>query len=300
MSDAPTPPPAHDAFLGAWLVSEVVFNPDGGLAGVVHQRRVLHRAEEGRIRVTQTMRPEPALNKHAMGAFRGTWVFELVSDGRARRYLGPDVVGTGLSWGNGAITGSGVWPRFGHNFSSFGVLLSPERQLTGGKFFNAGELVANICGLAVADPAQGEGPFEACTFPEFAQPWRASEISARWQGNCRTVNADGSPAGERTLTRQLRADQLDEGEGLRLTFAPQPGRAVLSGQLGPTPAHGVAKRSGWLFELELYTPDGHAVHMMDLLDPASRTLLSIRRQLKDHVLTHIEIATLHPADPDTP
>ncbi|MEJ5224789.1 MAG: hypothetical protein WHV44_10075, partial [Anaerolineales bacterium] len=143
------------SFLGAWLVSEYVYNPDGSFAGINRQRRELHTLHDGRIRVTQTCDPAPELESHPLGRFRGEWVFDLETDGRARRYHGPDVIGAGLTWGNGVMTGRGLWPRLGFNFTSFAMLSHPQRQLTGGKFHTAGALAANIVGVAVSEEAAG-------------------------------------------------------------------------------------------------------------------------------------------------
>ena len=121
-----------DSFDDAWLVVEYVHDPDGTFVGVVRQRRVVEVVDEGRLRVTQTCDPAPELAGHPMAAFAGEWVFDLEVAGRHRHYLGPDVIGLGTQWQPGAITGSGVWPRFGHEFTSYGVLVAPDRQLTGG------------------------------------------------------------------------------------------------------------------------------------------------------------------------
>lgn|GEM_PF-657246 len=148
-------PAMSDRFAGAWLVTEYVHDPGGRLAGIVRQRRTLEPVEPGVIRVTQVCEPE-GLEAHPMGAFAGTWVFDLRTDGALRIYDGPDVVGHGYEWSPGAMTGCGVWPRFGHNFESFAVLVTPERQLTGGFFGLAGRSVADVVG--VAEPDRGRWP----------------------------------------------------------------------------------------------------------------------------------------------
>ncbi|MCP5100687.1 MAG: hypothetical protein GY943_34495, partial [Chloroflexi bacterium] len=125
-----------DKFLGAWLVSEYVYNPNDRFAGIIQQRRELTQLANGRIRVVQHCTPDAALANHPMNRFAGEWVFELSVNGRYRHYHGPAVIGLGLSWGDGVMTGSGIWPTFGYNFHSFGVLPTPDRQLTGGKFFD--------------------------------------------------------------------------------------------------------------------------------------------------------------------
>ena len=131
-------------FDGTWLVTEYVYEGDGRFAGIVHQRRILENAPNNRIRVIQYCEPDEQLRGNAMESFRGRYEFEVSIDGNIRRYHGVDVVGTGRTWGKGAMTGRGNWPRFGHNFSSFSVLGGKRLQLTGGKFFRATEQVANI------------------------------------------------------------------------------------------------------------------------------------------------------------
>ena len=141
----------NDPFGGAWLVVEYVFDPDGTYRGEVTQRRIVEPAGENRLQVTQHCQPSPDLADHPMSAFAGEWVFDLEVDGTQRRYLGPDVVGTGTEWQPGAMTGQGVWPQFGYEFESYSVLVAPDRQLTGGFFSLAGRSVADIVGVAVPE-----------------------------------------------------------------------------------------------------------------------------------------------------
>lgn len=148
-----------DNFLGSWLVSEHVFDPDGTFVGIVRQHRRLHSLESGGIRVTQVCHPEARLSGHPMAAFEGEWIFDLVADGSTRRYLGPDVVGSGTEWSPGVMTGQGLWPRFGHTFESYAVMVSDDRQLTGGFFSRVGRSVADIVGVAVPEPADGSTPW---------------------------------------------------------------------------------------------------------------------------------------------
>ncbi len=154
----------EDRFGGAWLVTEYVHDPDGRFAGTVRQRRLLEAVSPDRMRVTQVCEPGPELADHPMGAFAGRWVFELVKNRPSaespaegmRTYVGPDVVGYGVEWSPGAMTSRGFWPRFGHSFESYAVLVAPERQLTGGFFASAGQEMAAIVGVAAPD--NGEWP----------------------------------------------------------------------------------------------------------------------------------------------
>ena len=146
----------RDRFGGAWLVVEYVYDPDGTYRGEVAQRRVVEPVDEGRLLVTQRCQPSPNLSDHAMAAFVGEWVFEMEVEGEQRRYLGPDVVGSGTEWRPGAVTGQGLWPRFGYEFESYSVLVAPDRQLTGGFFSLAGRSVADIVGVAVPESSGRE------------------------------------------------------------------------------------------------------------------------------------------------
>ena len=100
-----------DAFLGAWRVTETVFNLDDSFAGSVRQRRELLRLENGNLRVIQNCDVSPQLVGHPMGAFQGEWVFDLSVTGKNRHYLGADVVGMGIQYVDGIMTGRGHWPR---------------------------------------------------------------------------------------------------------------------------------------------------------------------------------------------
>ncbi|MGI9622775.1 MAG: hypothetical protein ACR2PK_08060 [Acidimicrobiales bacterium] len=161
-----------DNFGGAWLVTEYVYDPDGSFVGIVEQRRLVESLADGRLRVTQVCSPGPELEDHAMGAFAGEWVFDLEVHGADRHYLGPDVVGMGTEWAPGAMTGQGLWPRFGHSFESYAVLVAPDRQLTGGFFSIAGRSVADIVGVAVPESAGVVPEFDlAVSPPEVEETW---------------------------------------------------------------------------------------------------------------------------------
>ena len=161
-------------FIGSWLVTEYVFEPDGTLLGRIGQERRLEPLESGRIRVNQRCTPEAALAGHAMGAFAGEWVFDLSVSGRDRLYHGPDVIGGATEWAEGVMTGQGQWPRFGHTFRSFSVMVEPGRQLTGGTFSTGSVLDASIVGVAVPDDGSGsypELPHGAVEFEALDNSW---------------------------------------------------------------------------------------------------------------------------------
>lgn len=274
--------------LGAWRVSEYVYNPDGSFAGIIRQRRELLQLPNGKTRVIQYCTPEPELAGHPMGEFNGKRMFELTTDGRARRYHGPEVVGTGLAWGEGAMTGRGLWPLFGHNFSSFAVRVHSERQIAGGKFFNATEMIANIIGLAIPERHKSD------TFwPDFSGPQWPGEVAHHWYGTRRTINADGSEITEVPIERHYDGmawvDTLPDGKfGVQLE--PNGPRWRVSGAI-----EGLAKRYGWLLEIEAHTEFGTTFEFLEVLDADQGYIIGIRRWYIDDVLKTVEIIKLQRA-----
>jgi len=216
-----------DRFLGAWRVLEHVYDPGTArLVGLVHQERRLESIDldDGRpaIRVTQVCRPDDDLVQggHPMAGFAGEWVFDLVVEAPHRRYLGPDVVGSATQWAPGAMTGQGIWPRFGHTFDSWSLLVHPERQLTGGWFHVAGRPVATIIGVAV--------PLELDVVPVLGlEPAPAGP----WVG---TAQADGRPEGRvRAAGRALVVDGVDVLEGWQGVTSRWGPMLVADGWAGP-------------------------------------------------------------------
>lgn len=272
------------SFLGSWLVSEYVYNADGSFAGINYQRRILETLASGRIRVTQVCDPSPELASHPLGRFRGEWVFELSTDGRARRYHGPDVIGTGLTWGNGVMTGRGLWPHLGFNFTSFGILATPDRQLTGGKFFTAGEMKANIVGIAVNES-------QAKEYPLFEQASPA-EISTAWIGTRRVVLADGRVDGEISFTRRYQESAWHEPDQI---FELSATRDNGIQKIESSTTVGLIKRTGTMLEAELVDGPGKIIEMMEVFDPVGKNLVGLRKFYGDHVLEKVEVLFLQPA-----
>ncbi len=214
-----------DRFLGAWQVVEHVFDPMScQLVGLVHQERTLEGVtlDDGReaIRVFQRCSPDDALRSagHPMAAFEGEWVFDLVVDAPHRRYLGPDVVGSATQWAPGAIAGCGIWPRFGHTFESWSLLVHPERQLTGGWFHRAGRPVATIIG--VAEPL-GSTP----GLPLEGPP------SGRWSGTATAGDVTVEAVGDGPSLRIDGVDVLVGWQGVSCRYGPM---LVADGWAGPT------------------------------------------------------------------
>lgn len=268
-----------DNFLGAWLVTEHVYNPDGTFAGTIRQRRELEQLANGRIRVTQYCQPEESLAGHPMGRFTGTPTFELSLDGRFRRYHGPAVVGTGIPSGEAAMMGRGLWPEFGHNFRSFAILPVADCQLTGGKFFNATEMIANIAGVAVSESSTND-------FPMLNQEYRPTRLE--WRGTSRTFLADGRLQIERPNRRtfyKVNDEQIVWKEAGEMT--------TLTRDNGRFRSHNsIGKLFGPLFEMETVLQDGRICEQLELLDTVRGHLVGIRRWLQDEVVEKVEVVRL--------
>lgn len=253
------------AFDGAWHVREYVHDPDGAFAGVVRQRRRVDRVADDRARVVQDCEPDAALAGHALARFRGRHVFELRADGRARRYVGPAVVGSGWELGDGAMRGRGVWPELGFNFTSYAFLVAPDRQLTGGVFRVAGRRVAVICGVAGHAPAELRGP----TCP--------GAVARRWRGTAR--------AGDevREVVREYRTDGSWRQDD-----------TIVCGDRVSGAAIGFAARFGPLLEIEAVAAPDTVIEWMEVLDAAAGHLVGVRRVVVDDRTERVEVLRLTP------
>lgn len=270
------------AFLGRWLVSEYIFGNDGAYLGVNRQQRELEQIAADRIRVVQRCEPEPALAEHPMGAFAGEWQFDLTVDGQVRRYHGPDVIGGAVGWAEGAMTGRGVWPRFGHNFASWSLMLGPDRQLTGGRFFNAAQCVAHIVGVGqLAESAQGQA------YPALRLECVPADLATEWRGMRTRFDAAGACLGEEAVTRTYSREGWREA-GWEVVLA---GRGPCYRVEG-TALRGIAARTGPMLELEAVLDDGTQVTMMEVLDAATRSLVGIHRLWRDEQMLRLAVVRM--------
>ena len=251
------------SFIGDWLVSEYLYTPSGEFVGVIHQQRKLQPADDS-IRVIQITEPVQLAKNISTNAKETAKVmdkradesiFDLKLVGRSRQYLGPDVIGGGFSWHDGILTAKGLWPRFGYNFTSFSMLLNPQRQVTGGKFFIANEEVATIVGLAVPE-AEG--------YPEFKDGAAADKYyGERW-----TI----SPNGELLETTSITTNEytFTDKEGMR----------------------GNEKQYGALREMEMVTTPGETISAIEVTDHASKSIAGIWKKYRDEKLNQVEVYLL--------
>ena len=252
------------SFVGDWLVSEYIYTPAGEFAGIIRQRRILEPQGDV-IRLIQHCEPvlvaenvsqQAQMTINIMNKRVGEFVFDLKVEGKARHYLGEDVIGGGFSWKDGVLTAKGIWPRFGYNFTSFSMLLNPNRQVTGGKFFTANEEVATIVGVAVPENE---------SYPEFMD----GEISESYQGERWTISPDG----------ELMEKQVLESDSL------------LSKMQEQAPA--TQKQYGALREMEMVTAPGETISAIEVTDHASRSIAGIWKKYKDEKLSKVEVYLLH-------
>lgn len=251
------------SFVGDWLVSEYVYTPAGEFAGVIRQRRQL-QPQGDVIRIIQFCEPVIVPDEisdqaksvvDVMNKRVGEFVFDLKIVGRARHYLGEDVIGGGFSWRDGVLTAKGLWPKFGYNFTSFSMLINPNRQVTGGKFFIANEEVATIVGLATPE---NEG------YPEFID----GNITGKYHGQRFTI----SPDGEEITTIDIKANgtTFTDKEGMR----------------------GNEKQYGALREMEYVVAPGEMISAIEVTDHASGSIAGIWKRFKDEKLNSVEIYLL--------
>ncbi|ABU59559.1 hypothetical protein [Roseiflexus castenholzii] len=274
---------SSDQFVGDWLVSEYVYSSDGQAIGIVRQRRTLQLLTEGRIRVFQQCDPGPTFHTHPMADFAGEWVFDLSIDGRLRRYLGPDVIGHGETWGDGLLIGRGCWPRFGKLFRSFSLFVTPERQLTGGRFFVGPAPIACIVGVAIPTAAQSDWP---------VLPDRPAEtIATDWYGQTQHLSPDGAVMATMPLTRRYCLPYITEttpAGDMTLRFDSEGRTAQISGD-----GSGFVWRIGALMEGEIFAAPEQSMHFVEICDGATETINGWRQYYRAGRLERVETFRLY-------
>jgi len=230
---------------------------------VIHQRRQLQPKNDV-IRVIQHCEPVIVADNVSarvqttidiMNKRVGEFVFELKIVGKARHYLGEDVIGGGFSWREGVLTAKGLWPNFGYNFTSFSMLLNPNRQVTGGKFFHANEEVATIIGLAVPED---EG------YPDFVD----GEMAETYKGERWTISLEGELMDTTSITTNAH------------TFIDKEGMC------------GNEKQYGALREMEMVNAPGQTISAIEVTDHASGSIAGIWKKYQDEKLNQVEVYLL--------
>ncbi len=271
-----------DRFLGAWRVTEYVYDPDGTFRGIVRQHRRLAAAEKGGLRLIQTCKPEASLRHHPMQDFEGTWVFELQKNGQKRSYLGPDVIGAGRMWKEGWMTGEGVWPRFGYAFQSYAFMAAPSRQCTGGVFSRLHNTMASITG--VATPEEEEWP----SLDTEAEP---AQLSHAWRGTLFRYDFTGALSAKDHIERSYKdATQYTErGEWFHGAVGLLAGGRVRAHRLEEN-MKGFWIRYGARWALQVFGE--YQVYWTELLDVHTQTISVFRTFSADGRLSFVELAQL--------
>ena len=153
------------------------------------------------------------------------------------------------------LTARGMWTRFGYNFTSFSMLVNPNRQVTGGKFFIANEEIATIVGVAVPE---NEG------YPEMTD----GTISGKYQGERHTISPDGELLETKTL----------ESASLLAHFRER--------------AHAIQKMYGALTEREGVTAPGETVSAIEITDHSSGSIAGIWKTFGDEKLSKVDVYVL--------
>jgi hypothetical protein len=248
------------SFIGSWLVSEYLYTPTGDFAGIIQQRRSLEPLGDV-IRVIQYcelvqqpkhVTPSMQATIDIMNQRVGEFVFDLKLVGRARHYLGEDVIGGGFSWRDGVLTAKGMWTRFPYNFTSFSILLNPKRQVTGGKFSVANHEVATIVGVAVPED---EG------YPTFQD----GELASTYHGQRYSITPDGTEISSEAVTTHEHT--FTDKEGMR----------------------GNEKQYGALRELEIVTAPGETISAIEVVDHASGSIAGIWKKFRDEKLSQVDV-----------
>lgn len=299
-----------DAFSGAWNVRETVFSPSGQRMGEVLQRRIIEPAADGRLRVWQKCEPDRALRDggHPMADFGGEHVFTLSRHGAARRYHGPAVVGGALTIGEGALMGRGVWPSFGWAFTSWSVLVAPDRQLTGGRFHRGGAPMATIVGVAAPENVLGAREARSPSTPgqsssraidgdsaaRLGQVRWPGEYARSWKGNVRRVDGAGRVIDDQPVWRRYASRYEWSGPELALAFSERGDALALEGTVFGRTARGFARRFGWMVESETVIGDDTILESIEVFDEARGHVVVLSRWLVDQTLQRVEVLRLQP------
>lgn len=265
------------SFIGNWLVSEYLYTPSGEYVGVIHQRRQLIPKDDV-IRVIQFCEPVKVtteLSENAKDTLEimnkrvGEFIFDLKLVGKARHYLGEDVIGGGFSWRDGVLTAKGLWTRFGYNFTSFSILLNPTRQVTGGKFFIANQEVATIVGVAVPEnegyPTFGD--MESASLLAEKQE-QAPALQKKYKGERFSISPDG---------QEISCSEIEANEK---TFTEKDGM------------RGNQKQYGALLESEITLAPGETSSNIEVFDHVSGSIAGIWKKYKDEKLHQVDVYIL--------
>ena len=136
------------------------------------------------------------------------------------------------------------------------MLLDPDRQVTGGKFFLANEEVATIVGLATPED-EGYPVFEDGT------------IADTYHGKRYSISPDGDEV------------EVIDIEASELTFSEKEGM------------RGNEKQYGALRELEVVTAPGETISAIEVTDHASGSIAGIWKRCRDEKLSSVEIYLLN-------
>lgn len=270
-----------DLALPAWLVTEYVYNPDGTFVGLIRQRHQMQVLSDGNIRVTITCEPE--FTGHALARLKGDWTFDLGREYGKLIYHGPDIIGTGRSWGERTLTTVGEWGRVGYVTAAYSVVIEPDRQIVGSRFdattalrpltFDSNrETAAKTVGIASPEIVPDD-------WPVFAGPTWPGMLSEYWSGTWHSYNERGELVYVTDIERRYQDDSWEEfadGHQRDHIHIREPDLLRLPpAELAHTPHH--FHRYGWGLEFTEGISGQHQTERVEVLDCATETLTGFRR-----------------------
>lgn len=290
-----------DYFVGTWLISEYVYAPDGTFIGTLRRRQRYEPQSEAHTRVFLSYDPHMKANDHLIACLAGDWTFEMNADGRLRRYYGPDVIGTAQNWGADLSTSKGLWRQVGLTFTSYTVLLAPNRLLMGAKFYRLGELVAVTVGVGTPEAfISGDYPY-----PAFTNPARPQEVTPLWYGTSAVYDPGHRVHAGWNVVRHYTPlgwrDEVVSGGQTAINLDDMGSYSRISGS-----GDGVARRYGWSVETTLInTPSLTSEYgafgevwtydTVEILDAASKTLISLTHSYADGTFAQLSLTKFKPS-----
>jgi hypothetical protein len=234
-----------------------------------------------------------------MADFGGEHEFTLSRHGAVRRYHGPAVLGGALTIGEGAMIGRGVWPRFGWVFTSWSVLVAPDRQITGGRFHRGGAPMATIVGVASPEKSIAQDMSPAASHDDREEPrlgevrW-PGECARTWKGTQHSVDGAGRVLVEKPVWRRYASPHEWCAPDLTAGFSERGDAFALEGTIEGRPLRGFARRFGWMVEAEAVVGDDTILESIEVFDEACGHLVVLQRWLVDQMLQRAEVLRLRP------
>jgi hypothetical protein len=200
------------------------------------------------------------------------------------------------------MIGRGVWPHFGWSFTSWSVLVAPNRQLTGGRFHRGGSPMATIVGVAAPEKngkAGGVSPRRSVTPSNDEAPalgevkWPGQHAQA-WRGRLTRVDSQGNVIAEEPTWRRYASPYQWYAPAFSAAFSAEGDAWALEGAVAGRSLCGFSRRFGWMMESEAVVGDDTIVESMEVFDETEGHLVVLQRWYVDQTLQRAEVMRLRP------